>query len=89
MRTVSHKMRPGDIEIPNNGKTVYVTMGLFLDDDGQIHITFGDGQTTVSNNQKYKRYHQNLYKHLREILNTANRWNPVPGAKHLESSETD
>ncbi len=71
--------KPGDVQVPEDGKkTVYVTAGIWLREDGQIQISFGEkGITTVSNNPASKRYHEKMYRILRDILKEADRWSPV------------
>jgi putative SOS response-associated peptidase YedK len=75
----AHVGKPGVVQVPEDGKkTVYVTVGVWLRDDGQIQISFGEkGITTVSNNPESKRYHEKMYHILRDILKEADRWSPV------------
>ncbi len=69
-------MKPGDIEVAEGEKTVYLTIGLFLREDGQIGISLGDeGITTVSNDDGSQRCHHNLFGHLKSILEKSDRWN--------------
>jgi hypothetical protein len=71
-------MKPGDIEVAEGKKTVYLTIGLFLREDGQIGISLGDeGITTVSNDDSSQRGHHNLFGHLKSILEKSDRWNPA------------
>lgn len=60
------------------GQTVYVDMGIWHDKDtGEIHISGPKEKSfhsTVSNKKLSKRYHPNLYKKLREILEREERW---------------
>lgn len=78
------KLRPGEVDVANGRKTVYLTVGVWLADDGQIHLSFGrEGITTVSNNPRSRRYHQKVYSHIKNILMKLDRWDPAPNARHL------
>ena len=60
------------------GKTVYIHMGVWYNKKtGHIHIAApkeGKLHSTICNNPKSKRYHPNLYKKLRDILERYDRW---------------
>jgi len=60
-------------------KTAYVKVGLFLQEDGQIRITFPDesgrlGIVTVTNNEAPRRGHPKLYECLQNILVREGKW---------------
>lgn len=84
MAGTAPRPRPGEVNVARGRKTVYLTVGVWLASDGQIHLSFGKGGITkVSNNPKSKRYHKQLYRHIRNVLEQADRWNPVADARHL------
>lgn len=60
------------------GKTVYIHMGIWYDKkSGQIHVTGPKEKklhSTISNNPKSRRYHPNLHKKLKEILERERCW---------------
>lgn len=67
-------MKPGEVRIADGKKTVYVTVGLWLGKDGQIHMSFGDdGLTTVSDKPDSVRAHPHLYQKLTRVLQRAER----------------
>jgi hypothetical protein len=73
------KERSVAIEVAEGrSKTVYARMGVWYDSgERMIHMTIpGSGwfHTTVSNNPESKRYHPNLFKKLRRLLEQEGRW---------------
>jgi hypothetical protein len=60
------------------GQTVYIDTGIWHDKKtGEIHISGPKEKgfhSTISNDKSSKRYHPNLYKKLREILEREERW---------------
>jgi len=60
------------------GRTVYVDTGIWHDKEtGEIHISGPQEKSfhsTVSNDRASKRYHPNLFKKLKEILEREGRW---------------
>jgi hypothetical protein len=60
------------------GQTVYVDIGVWHDKaTGEIHISAPREKklhSTVSNDKKSQRYHSNLFRKLKEILEREGRW---------------
>lgn len=60
------------------GQTVYLHTGIWHDKEtSEIHISGPKEKrfhSTVSNEKDSKRFHPNLYKKLREILDREGRW---------------
>jgi hypothetical protein len=60
------------------GQTVYLHTGIWHDKEtGEIHISGPMEKrfhSTISNDKDSKRYHPNLFKKLREILEREVRW---------------
>ncbi len=53
------------------GNSVYMQIGIWLAEDGQIHIASNDAEnfhTTVNNKNGSKRCHENLYLKLSRVL---------------------
>jgi len=63
---------------PGGSKTVYARFGVWYNaDQDRIHLTIpGSGwfHSTVSNDPASKRYHPNLFKKLRRLLEQEGRW---------------
>lgn len=63
---------------PRGQKTVYFEAGAWFDEkQGMIHLAIPSHpgfHTTVSNDPSSKRYHPNLFKKLRGLLQEHDRW---------------
>jgi hypothetical protein len=77
-------MRPGSVQKPESGKTVYVVAGVWLDGDGLIRVSFGrEGLTAVADSPGHKQAHKELYAILKGVLVKTGRWNPPQGGEHF------
>lgn len=61
------------------GSNILLDISIFLRTDGQIGISHNDREgkgfiTTVNNKEGTKRYHRNLHKHLKELLEKHGKW---------------